>query len=182
MMTKMIPKIVRHYNYYSDYCKISCEYDKIDYFIDTYDLKKKYSTILKTSPCVFCLGSLYDGGYLHDLHEKIPFIKKQSEEYGDDVSMRIGMRSRITVHKKCYDDYIDRSKHKDIILKNSNSEDFSNCSVKTVISEDEIIQEPPKIKPFFCLKKFKPPQLDPVISFIKFHKRYFKYVDNDQNT
>ena len=132
-----------------------------NFFFFFLDLKKKYSTILKTSPCVFCLGSLYDGGYLHDLHEKIPFIKKQSEEYGDDVSMRIGMRSRITVHKKCYDDYMDRSKHKDIILKNSNSEDFSNCSVKTVISEDEIIQEPPKIKPFFCLKKFKPPQLDP---------------------
>ncbi|KAK6620639.1 hypothetical protein RUM43_010934 [Polyplax serrata] len=108
--------------------------------------------------CVFCLGSLYKGGFVCDLNEKIPLIKKQSIEYEDEIEWRIGIATRMIVHKKCYENYIDRLGNKRVKeSKTTLSDDPSDICGEARISEEEIIKKIPPIIPNFCLKKPIPP-------------------------
>lgn len=121
--------------------------------------------------CVFCLGDLYTGGYLHELFDKIPKIKKQSEEYKDEISWRIEPRVRVIVHKKCYDSYIDRLAHKENAVVEESESEISEedllCGEEKAESEPEDVEIAPVIKTLFCLKKFQPPP----ISSGKFSKK-----------
>lgn len=124
-------------------------------------LAEDYRKQIDPVACIFCLGSLYKDGYFHELCEKIPLIKKQSEEYGDDIAWRIGIRTRVRAHKKCYDHYINRFDAKEEDKSDTSSESLSTessdlCGEERK-SEEIIVDEIPPIKPYFCLKKFSPP-------------------------
>lgn len=64
--------------------------------------------IIPTIPCLLCDGSLYENGYVHDLHDKVEKIKQESLLKDDEIVRKIGIKTRITVHKLCYEEYIKR--------------------------------------------------------------------------
>ena len=61
---------------------------------------------IPTIPCILCDSTLYENGTLHDIHDKINYIKQESLLKNDDIAKKIGIGTKITIHKNCYEEYI----------------------------------------------------------------------------